>query len=448
VRQELTNTYKENAPEFVPEQTLYRYFKLLGKGKWVTGKATRRRSAANTPDRTYGGTRRLLPGEEVQVDSTPMDVMVMTSEGPQRPILTIMIDIATRAIISITIRLVAAKGYDHALLLARALTPIGSRPDNTVHRALISARYPEVKLLSAEERDDLKATTPFIFPRRIMMDNGMDFISNTFKSACHIHQVDITQAAIRTPTDKAVVERAFRTINNLFTQYLPGYVGDSPVNRGLDVEKEKLLDVSTLNEMLDDWVTGTYNHRPHGGLIDPFDPTITYSPVEWFNASADFVGGATLPLTQDQFIELLPSTPRKITKKGIHLFNRDYDSIDLHPYRDRKSKNPRLNGGWEVKYNPYDLSSVWVLSPEKNWIECRWRHSAMVAQPHFADIQRNLQKNRADRADVAFDHAAGSGTPMPRGTTDLLDPAFSESEFDWSADDLALVLDNYDPDKE
>lgn len=436
---ELLVRYHGDAPAIPSEATLYRHFQLLTNGKYTTGKATTRRSAANTPNRTYRTAHRLLPGEEVQVDSTPMDLLVRVKgrDEPVRPILTVMIDRATRSIIASTIRLEGAKGYDHALLLAQALVPFQNRPDRSAHRALVANRRPEFPLLSTAARLDLERARPLIFPRRIMTDNGKDYLSTVFTSACRKYGIDITMSAIHTPTDKGMVERNFQSINTLFTQRLPGYVGNHNVNRGYKVEEQNLLDVATLAELFDDWVVNVWQNRPHHGLRDPFEPSIVYSPNQAYKAAAAFVGFVASPMTRDDFIDMLPTANRVIGTTGVQIGNRHYDSDELHPHRGTPSRRPRHDNKWEVKINPYDAMHVWVRSPENTWIECRWRHIESVSQPHFGDISRSLRVQ--GRNDVAHENAHLAGTTMPSGT-----PA-PEPEAAISTDDLNQDFTVFEP---
>jgi putative transposase len=423
VEAELTLKYADSdavAPALPSRATMYRHFNALTEGKHATGKATTRRSLANRPNRTYGSRRTLLPGEEVQVDSTKLDLMVRVQglKKPVRPVLTVLQDAATRTIIATTIRIDAAKGYDHALLLGQALVPFELRPDRSAHRALVSARRPEFPLLSAEDRRALERTRPFIFPRRIMTDNGKDFLSTVFTSAARKFQIDITNSATRTPTDKGMVERNFGAVVSLFVQSLPGYTGNHPVNRGEDVEGEDLLDLATLSELLDDWVLSVWQNRKHEGLRDPFEPSITYSPNQAYDAAMAFSGATHLPASTNDFIDLLPTTHRVLGTVGIEFNNRHYDSDELRLYRGTRSRDQKHNYQWEVKYNPYDALHVWVRSPEGNWIECTWRHAAALTQPHFGDISRELKgedKDTTVRNEIAREHAARNGVPMPTG---------------------------------
>jgi putative transposase len=411
-----------DATEIPSKASFYRYFEAMDAGKYTTGKATTRRSAANTPDRRYGTTRTLLPGDEVQVDSTPMDVLVRVKgiKGGVRPTLTIMVDKATRSIIATTLRLDASKGYDHALLLAQAIVPSPNRPERNIHRALLAARHPEHVLLDSDEKARLESVRPYIYPRRIVTDNGRDYLSSVFTSACKKFGIDITMSANYTPTDKPIVERTFQSINTLFTQQLPGYVGNHTVNRGRKVEDDNLLDIFTLAELLDDWVAKVWQNRKHESLRDPFDPSVTYSPNQVYNGAAMISGVAAYPLTREDFIDLLPTTYRSIGSAGVQFNNRHFDSDLLKPLRHVGSQNKRSAHKWEVKYNPYDHTHVWVRSNEGTWIECRWREGDVVNSPHFSDIANATRE--AARNEAATHDAQRTGTKMPTGTQPAIAP--------------------------
>ena len=88
------------------------------------GNATTRRTQANRPDRAYGHQVPSRPGQLVEIDSTPLDVLVLYPDGGSgRVDLTIALDIATRTILAAVLSPVAAKAVDAALMLARAMTP-------------------------------------------------------------------------------------------------------------------------------------------------------------------------------------------------------------------------------------------------------------------------------------------------------------------------------------
>ncbi len=71
----------------------------------------------------------MRPGEQIQIDSTPIDVMVLAADGvPVRADLTIAVDVATRSICAGVLRPVGTKAVDASLLLAKMMVPEPMRP--------------------------------------------------------------------------------------------------------------------------------------------------------------------------------------------------------------------------------------------------------------------------------------------------------------------------------
>ena len=406
------------------DATLRRRFAELTKGRYTTGKATSRRSRDNTPKRVHKSTIRLLPGAEVQLDSTIMDIEVLGEDGKlTRPCLTIAVDVATRSIVAATLRLDATKGTDHAFLLAQMLTGPQFRPDRSAFRAELNLAlintHRGLKLLTPEVRRPLEEARPFVYPRQITTDNGKDYLSETFRAACVTFESDIVLSAIHTPTDKAVVERMFQTINTLFTMELPGYIGNNPVNRGRRMKDAPLLDIHTLFELFDDWVINCWQNTPNSALRDRLDPSITLTPNQAFAAATDLFGSMPISLDADMFIELLPSDWRAIGAAGIQFDRRFYDCADINKYRRKKSNIPHKDNKWEFKYHPYDPLVIWLRDPDGGWIECRDRKEHLATEPHAGDFQ--AARREAFRRATAITNAAATGTPMPL-------PSISETE--------------------
>lgn len=92
-----------------------------------------------------------------------------------------------------------------------------------------------------------------------------------------------------------------------------------------------------------------------------------------------------MPLTGADYIELLPACWRSVNDYGIVIGHRTYDCPELGPYRRQASPVTAMRGRWEVHYDPYDLSRIWVRDPAGGWITVPWTHLPMVAAP-FADF--------------------------------------------------------------
>lgn len=109
--------------------TLYRVLERLEGTRHPFGNATTRRTQANRPDRAWGGQAPSRPGELVEIDSTPLDLMVICPDGTTgRVDLTVALDIATRTPLAAILRTVSTKAVDAAVLLARAMTPLPMQP--------------------------------------------------------------------------------------------------------------------------------------------------------------------------------------------------------------------------------------------------------------------------------------------------------------------------------
>ena len=108
--------------------TMFRLFSRLSAGKHTTGSAATRRGLAARPQRMFSQAHPAAPGELMEIDSTPLDVLVLLDDGvPGRVALTGLIDVATRTVPAAVIS-PTAKSVDASVLLARALTPEPMRP--------------------------------------------------------------------------------------------------------------------------------------------------------------------------------------------------------------------------------------------------------------------------------------------------------------------------------
>ena len=423
------------------DASMYRYIDTLTRGLYTNGSARTRRSAALRPDRTLAKSCELLPGAQAQIDSTPLDILVWVDGEAVRPILTVMMDVATRSILGFTMRLDAAKAADHGDLLTQAVTPPQNRPDKSAHRKLVQLRNPTITLLTKEQLERAWSMRPVILPRRIMMDNGKDFNSITFRNAARLVGCDVTVAAPHTPTDKAIVERNFKSLATLFLEALPGYVAGYIENRGSNVEREDLYDVEALYELFDDWVVDVWQNRPHDGLRDATNPSVRLSPNEAAAQSARVIAQISLPLTRDEFIELQPAARRKITRTGVSLHSRQYDSPDLHPLRDTRSSD--RGGKWDIRYQPYNSQVIWVRGRNNEWIECVCRDSFLLDEPFAEDLLPNVRK----REKYAQSQSQLTGSPLQ---VERIEPRVAvPSDFD--DDELAVAvptLNAFDPNEE
>ncbi|MEU6346115.1 Mu transposase C-terminal domain-containing protein, partial [Streptomyces sp. NPDC046977] len=341
-----------------------------------------RPTPASFDGRAFTPTMALRPGEQVQVDTTRLDVLALFDDGTlARPELSIAVDVATRAILAAVLCPSATKAVDAALLLAEMAVPHPARPTwPNILRMDHARTLPHQQLVTLDERLAGAAARPVVLPETIVIDRGKVFISRAFTAACETLGISVQPAPPHTPTAKGIVERAFGTINALFCQHLPGYTGSDVTRRGPDTALEACYSVPHLQDLLDEWLVH-YHHRPHGGLRHPMMPKKALTPNEMWAALVAVAGYVPVPLTRNDYLELLPVRWQAITAVGIRIHHRTYDHDLLAPYRGQPSPHAGRGGKWEIHYNPHDVRQIWVRLPDGHLTEIGWIHRDHVHRP-------------------------------------------------------------------
>ncbi|MEW1639759.1 Mu transposase C-terminal domain-containing protein [Streptomyces sp. NPDC093801] len=377
--------------------TFYRLVDALSAGRHTFGSALTRRSMANRPSGVFSATVAARPGEQVQIDTTPLDVMAVMDDGVLgRTELTIAVDIATRTICAAVLHPAGAKAVDAALMLARIVVPEPVRPDWDESLRMSASLIPHARLVDIDTRLQLTAAKPVIVPDTIVVDRGRIYLSETFLRACRTLGISVQPCHPRSPAEKGVVERTFSSINSLFCQHLAGYTGRDTTRRGSDVESRAVWPVADLQDLLDEWIVAGWQTRPHEGLRHPLAPGRPLSPNEAYAAMVAAAGYVPVTPTGEDYVEMLPALRRRINDYGVQIDYRTYNSPQLAPYRRRASG--AHDGAWEVHYDPYDLTRVWVRDHHKGgWITCEWTQLPLIRQP-FADFTwRYARKVAASR---------------------------------------------------
>ncbi|AUH38855.1 Mu transposase C-terminal domain-containing protein [Streptomyces sp. CMB-StM0423] len=399
----------------VPSQaTLYRLVTSLARpGELPSGPV--RQVPASVEGRAFTPAMALRPGEQVQIDTTRLDVLALFDDGRlARPELTIAVDVATRAILAAVLCPSATKAVDAALLLAEMAVPHPARPTWPDILRMDHARtLPHERLATVDERLAGAAARPVVLPEMIVVDRGKIFVSRAFTAACESLGISVQPAPPRAPTAKGIVERTFGSINALFCQHLPGYTGSDVTRRGPDTEKDACYSVAQLQDLLDEWLVH-YHHRPHEGLRHPMMPRKALTPNEMWAALVAVAGYVPVPLTGRDYLELLPVRWQAITPAGITIHHRTYDADLLAPHRGQASPVAGRGGKWEIHYNPHDVRQVWVRLPDGELTEIPWIHRDHVHRPFD---ERTWQHIRAQ----AVDGNHGDAEQYEAGLADALD---------------------------
>jgi hypothetical protein len=422
--QKVDDAYGPGEVPLPSRATFYRLTSHMDRGRRNFAGDASRRVSVNRPPRPFTPSMAIRPGEVVPIDSTKLDIMCRYADGViRRAELTMGVDVATRTIPA-GIMAPTTKAVDAAAVLARMLVPEPMRPGwpESLHHA--HSVIPHERLLSIDERFANAAARPVIIPETINCDRGKVYLSDTFMRACTSLGISVQPARPYTASDKSIVERTFLSINTLFCQHVAGYTGRDTTRRGPDVEKQAIWTVAQLQELFDEWVVACWQNRPHEGLSHTWGDGRDLSPNEMFTACVGISGYVPLPLTGDDYIELLPVVFRTANDYGLTVGNRTYDCRALNPYRRENSGLPFGNGkDWEVHYDPYDITVVWMRDHRANkWITVPWVYRSLARQPfglalweHARRITTERTGPRPAEADIArnvaslLKRAAGQG---------------------------------------
>lgn len=369
--------------------TQYRLFSKLSHGRHTTGSARTRRSLANRPDGPFSELPASAPGELMQIDSTPLDVLVRLDDGVAGKVdLTGMIDVATRTVTAAVLR-PTTKSVDASVLLARTVTPEPMQPGWADALRMSRSVLPHRRLLDLDARLEHAATRPVIIPETIVCDHGMVFVSRNFQASCRFLGINFQPCRKGTPTDKPHVEKMLSSVATLFAQFVAGYTGSNPDRRGRGIDKQPLWSLLELQELLDEWIISAWQNRPHDGLRDPSTPGRAFTPNEKYAALVETAGYVPVALTAEDYIELLPARWQAINAYGIRINYRTYDAEELNPLRQQPSGVKERKDKWQVHHDPYDVSRVWVRNHhDGGWITALWKHLRRVPAP-FGELAWN-----------------------------------------------------------
>jgi hypothetical protein len=390
----LTAAHGAGTVDLPSRASLYRLFAALSAGRHTTGSARTRRSLAARPGGPFGQLQVNAPGEVMQIDSTPLDVMVRLDDGVVgRAELTGMIDVATRTVTAAVLQ-PTTKSVDASVLLARTVTPEAMRPGWAQALAMSASALPHRRLSDIDARLEAAAARPVIVPDTIVIDHGKVFISRNFRASCSYLGISLQPAHKATGTDKPHIERTLGSVASLFAQFAAGYTGRGVEYRGRGAEQEAVWSLAELQELLDEWIIAAWQHRPHDGLRDPACPGRAFTPNEKYAAMVEAAGYVPIALSADDYIELLPARWQAINAYGIKISRRTYDDDALNPFRCQLSGVKEQKDRWEIHYDPYDISRIWVRDHgHGGWITVFWTQLHRVPAP-FGELAWDHARRR------------------------------------------------------
>jgi len=293
-----------------------------------------------------------------QIDHTIVDIVVVDEQYRRpigRPVLTIAIDVCTRMV----------AGF-HLALEAPSSVSVGL--------CLLHAVYDKTAWLS-ERGIDLSWPVAGL-PGILHSDNGAEFHSRALTGACREYGIKIQYRPPATPRFGGHVERLIGTMMGA-VHILPGTTfSNIKLKENYDAQGRAIFTLRELEAWIAIEIAGKYHHRIHSALLRP--------PIARWR---DLQGEVNFDLPPDRmafWTSFLPERRRRLLKDGIHLEKIRY-------WSDALARDVGRGAEVTIKYDPRDMSRIFVRQPDGHFIEARYRN---LAFPHASWWEWKHAKDR------------------------------------------------------
>ena len=289
--------------------------------------------AANKYYRISGkGIRTTYPLERVEIDHTPLDVMVLderTGLVIGRPYLTCLLDSHTRMPLAVSI------GFEPPSELS-------------VVRALKQAIWGKDDLI--KNVPDIKGEWPaFGIPALLVCDNGLEFHSAHLRRICGELNIELMFCPKHEPNYKGRVERFLGTLNGQVSQRIRGTTFSNIRERGdYNSISEATITLLELQNIIYFWIVDIYLQTVHG--------TLGTTPYQQWIKNIQRVP-AILPKDRDQFnLICAKQYDRSMSHEGIHFKRLTYNSESLRMLRILYGNRAKV----QIRVDPENIEKIWV----------------------------------------------------------------------------------------
>ncbi len=283
----------------------------------------------------------------VQIDHTLVDVIVVDSEtrAPiQRPWLTLAIDVHSRCVAGFHLSLEPPSATSVALCLTHAALV----KDSWLTERGIAADWPVRGI-----------------PERLHLDNAKEFRSEALKRGCEQYGIAIDYRPVRTPHYGGHIERLIGTMMGK-VHLLPGTTFSNITEKGdLNPEKTAAMTLDEVERWLGHAIAGVYHRELHRGIGIP--------PIEAWRRGivghAQSLGRGEPSEVADPrrfLIDFLPMERRLVRREGVRLHSIAYWSDVLSTWIGETA--PMI-----VRYDPRDLSRIYLLGPDGIYYDLAYR---------------------------------------------------------------------------
>lgn len=281
-----------------------------------------------------------LPLQRAEIDHTLLDIFVIDDKSNLplgRPWITVCIDNYTRSILGFHI------SFDPPSYL-------------NVARCLKHSFLPKTDL-SRISQDLTNSWDAHGVMQELVVDNGMEFHSESLEALCFSLGIEIHYSPRKTPWYKGKIERFLGTLNRGVSHGTPGTTFSNIFDKDdYDPAKHAVLHLNKLTEIITIWIVDVYHQKPHRALHE--------APAALWKSSIS-LEQIMLPEDPSHLDAILGRVEKRVlTHKGIELDSLFYNSAELTELR--MQKGDKLNV--EIRIDDSNLGSIIVLSPDKHRI--------------------------------------------------------------------------------
>lgn len=299
--------------------------------------------AADSKYKYYG--RREAPLhvlEMVEIDHTVIDLKVVDARRGYilgRPTVTVAIDVYSHMVVGIYIGLEPAGTSSVMQCIRNMVLP----------KLYIESEYPDISALGL--------TWPALgIPINIVVDNGLEFHSESVKGVCDVLGTSVIYTPVYTPQAKGLVERFMETISVSCLDGLPGRTFHNPQERGdYDSDSTACITLQEFRKYFHLWLIAQYHHK----TILKFGET----PQQRWMRDVER-NPVRLPYDPTDIDKLLGTRKSAtLSKEGITYLGLRYCSPELNAIR-RDPEFDRLESK-KVAFlvNETDLGTISVINP-------------------------------------------------------------------------------------
>jgi len=270
--------------------------------------------------------------ERVEVDHTPLDVMVInesTKLVDGRPWITLLLDVHSKMVLGFSI------GFEPPSELS-------------VMDALRSAILPKIDI--REKYPKVECEWPaYGIPVVLICDNGSEFHSKNLRRVCAELNIELQFCPKLQPNYKGSIERFLGTLNRSVCHRIPGSTFSSVRHRNkYKSEKMATVTLKELKSLIHEWIIDIYFHETN---------RITgKTPYELWNGGLLY----RQPMLPESIVHLglvlSKETTRSINHEGINLYGLIYNSSELGLLRKRSNKTFKVT----IRYDVTNLEKIWV----------------------------------------------------------------------------------------